>query len=295
MARRFRSVRAVSSDDPSFPARPADPIELRIIDWNVQGRKDVARQMDFIDSLGWDVLLFQEVRPHRYDEFLAHPAWRRAMQLSGIGPSGSTRACRGVLPSSYGRASSSSALLRWSTSRHRNERSSAWSVAATPPSSWPPLPRHRRAAGGVNSRRCSSIASPTDGLPARCHSSSVWIATHLGSTIPIWQGASGSRRPKRSCMAPPPNTTCVTWSEPTSMSIPTSSPTSSPSAPTDRSPPASWGAKAKGNSPARYDAIYASPEFKVIDVRYHWKDAIEAGSDHGLVWARLELTDGRSL
>lgn len=41
--------------------------------------------------------------------------------------------------------------------------------------------------------------------------------------------------------------------------------------------------------PGRYDAIYASSEFQVLDVRYVYEDAIRAGSDHGLVWAKLRL------
>lgn len=42
-------------------------------------------------------------------------------------------------------------------------------------------------------------------------------------------------------------------------------------------------------APCRYDVVYASPEFDVLDVRYVYEDAIRAGSDHGLVWARLHL------
>lgn len=41
--------------------------------------------------------------------------------------------------------------------------------------------------------------------------------------------------------------------------------------------------------PSRYDAIYASPEFSVIAAGYDWQRAIEAGSDHALVWADLRL------
>jgi hypothetical protein len=47
--------------------------------------------------------------------------------------------------------------------------------------------------------------------------------------------------------------------------------------------------KGKGHKPGRYDAIYASPELEVRDVRYPFDEAIAAGSDHGLVWAELEL------
>lgn len=42
--------------------------------------------------------------------------------------------------------------------------------------------------------------------------------------------------------------------------------------------------------PCRYDAVYATPEFRVLDVRHLWSEARAAGSDHGIVIASLELT-----
>lgn len=42
-------------------------------------------------------------------------------------------------------------------------------------------------------------------------------------------------------------------------------------------------------TPCRYDAIYASRAFVVKDVQYVYDEAIAAGSDHGLVFAELEL------
>ena len=42
--------------------------------------------------------------------------------------------------------------------------------------------------------------------------------------------------------------------------------------------------------PCRYDAIYASTDFDVEEVEYVYDAAIEAGSDHGLVVARLDLS-----
>ena len=39
----------------------------------------------------------------------------------------------------------------------------------------------------------------------------------------------------------------------------------------------------------RYDVIMASSAFEVRDVRYRYRDAIEAGSDHGIVEATLRL------
>lgn len=41
--------------------------------------------------------------------------------------------------------------------------------------------------------------------------------------------------------------------------------------------------------PRRYDLVMASCALKVLDVRYRYRDAIEAGSDHGLVEATIRL------
>lgn len=42
-------------------------------------------------------------------------------------------------------------------------------------------------------------------------------------------------------------------------------------------------------TPSRYDFIYATPDFRVRNVNYFYDEAIEAGSDHALVLAELEL------
>lgn len=41
--------------------------------------------------------------------------------------------------------------------------------------------------------------------------------------------------------------------------------------------------------PRRYDVIMATDAFNVLQVRYEYRDAIEAGSDHGLVDAKLAI------
>lgn len=46
---------------------------------------------------------------------------------------------------------------------------------------------------------------------------------------------------------------------------------------------------ARGGVECRYDAIYASPEFEVVDVAHHWDAAREAGSDHAMVTSTLRL------
>ena len=43
----------------------------------------------------------------------------------------------------------------------------------------------------------------------------------------------------------------------------------------------------RGGVPCRYDAIYASPEFAVMEVQHLWNEARAAGSDHALVRAVL--------
>ena len=50
----------------------------------------------------------------------------------------------------------------------------------------------------------------------------------------------------------------------------------------------------KGDVPARYDAIYASPEFDVLDVRYPFKESTAAGSEHSAVWVHLRLRENAS-
>jgi hypothetical protein len=39
----------------------------------------------------------------------------------------------------------------------------------------------------------------------------------------------------------------------------------------------------------RYDAIYVSPEFEVLEVEHLWDEAREAGSDHAAVRAVLAV------
>ena len=41
-------------------------------------------------------------------------------------------------------------------------------------------------------------------------------------------------------------------------------------------------------TPSRYDFIYATKDIGVINVKYLYDEAIEAGSDHALVLAELE-------
>jgi len=42
---------------------------------------------------------------------------------------------------------------------------------------------------------------------------------------------------------------------------------------------------------SRYDFIFASPEFKVGEVKYLYHEAVEAGSDHALVFAEMEISE----
>ena len=44
----------------------------------------------------------------------------------------------------------------------------------------------------------------------------------------------------------------------------------------------------RGGVPCRYDAIYASPEFDVIEVTHLWDEARQAGSDRALVRTVLD-------
>ncbi|MDX1620324.1 MAG: hypothetical protein R3320_05000 [Nitriliruptorales bacterium] len=46
--------------------------------------------------------------------------------------------------------------------------------------------------------------------------------------------------------------------------------------------------RGKRSNPCRYDYVLASPEFEVLHVEYRYEEAIEAGSDHAFVVARVE-------
>lgn len=47
--------------------------------------------------------------------------------------------------------------------------------------------------------------------------------------------------------------------------------------------------RGKNRTRCRYDMILASPEFEIEHVEYRYEEAVEAGSDHALVTARLRL------
>jgi hypothetical protein len=47
----------------------------------------------------------------------------------------------------------------------------------------------------------------------------------------------------------------------------------------------------QNQTPGRYDVIYASPALHVESVRYLYEEALEAGSDHGLVLATLRTPE----
>lgn len=50
-----------------------------------------------------------------------------------------------------------------------------------------------------------------------------------------------------------------------------------------------------GQNEVRYDAVWLSPHFDVSAVAYHYREAIEAGTDHALVLVDAVLSDRRSL
>jgi len=49
----------------------------------------------------------------------------------------------------------------------------------------------------------------------------------------------------------------------------------------------------RSNTKYRYDAIWVSPEFEVLDVRYLYQQALDAGAAHALVLATLAVVPGR--
>ena len=180
---------------------------LRIIDWNLQKRKNVARQMHFMDSLWWDILRVQEVLPQRVRLIENHP------YVDSI-----------------------------DTSRHPDQLANLLTcnlqTSVSPRLDHPDL------------EQCDWFWEAEERVygPDPKHDLQDVFRVYLGANEPQMAAIRAER----------------------------------PTGPLATS-------FLRGHTtPARYDAIYASPEFSVIDVEYHWEDAREAGSDHGLVWARLE-------
>lgn len=260
-------------------------VELRVIDWNVQGRKNVARQMAFMDRLGWDVLCLQEVRPRNFPKFRQHP---------GVGDGDAAldhlahRVEEGVIWGSAilvreGIALVSSSPLAnvpspertmWATVNVDGLGIDVASLAAPPASSgwkeqkavqvdryheiWASrqrpliigMDRNTPRVDHLDLGRCEWFWEAEERLygPSARHDLRDVLRVHL-EQHPDELAAIRTERPQG-----PLATSFI-----------------------------------RGKTPARYDVIYASPEFEIVEAKTIWAEAIEAGSDHGLVWARVRL------
>lgn len=264
-------------------------VELRVIDWNVNGRRDVARQLAMMDRLGWDVALLQEVRLGGFEAFCDHGGvagadhallhrpdrdvvWgnavlvREPLELRASAPMVN-------LPSPE---RSLFAVVRW------GEATFEVASLALPPASsgWKHLKAVQAEAFGDRwaARTHPLVAGIDRNAPKVDH-------PELERTVWFWEAeervfGTDPKHDMRDVLrtyleGQPERLRDVVEERPTgplALSF--------------------MRGRGRGDTPARYDAIYASREWEVLDVRYPWKESLEAGSDHGAVWARLRLRDG---
>lgn len=263
------------------------PEELRIIDWNLQKRKDVCRQLAFMDRLGWDILLLQEVYPERVPLIESHPSVgsvdaalrHRPDRATGHMPSGSAIVVRDgidlvVSSPMVNIPSPERTLIGVVNAGGRNL--AVASLAAPPGVSWGKLKaiqvnrygdlwasrllplvvgmdRNTPRVDHPELPQCDWFWEAEEALygPDPKHDLRDVLRVHLGGN-PAKMKAIRAERPGG---------------------------------------PLATSFLRGHKTPSRYDAIYASPEFEVLEVKYHWEDALEAGSDHGLVWAQLRWDD----
>ena len=262
-------------------------LKLRIIDWNLQKRKDVASQMDFMDGLGWDILLLQEVLPQRIPLIENHPGvgsidsalQHRPDRAVGHLRSGSAIVVREgleLIVSSPMVNVPSPERTMVSIVRVEDHLIAVASLAAPPGVSW-----GQKKAVQVNrysdlwaSRTLPLVVGIDRNTPRVDH-------PELEQCDWFWDAEERLYGPDpkhdledvlRVYLGEHPDEMGAIRNERPTGPLATS--------------------HLRGHkTPARYDAIYVSSEFEVVEVEYHWEDALEAGSDHGLVWTRLKLDD----
>jgi hypothetical protein len=261
--------------------------ELRIIDWNLQKRRDVGKQLDFVDSLGWDILLLQEVYPERVIHLRNHPGVgdldtalrHRPDRVTGHLASGSAIVVReglGLLTSSPLVNVPSPERTLTGIVQVDGRHLTVAALAAPPGVSWDELE-------AVQVNRYGDLwASRTLPLIVRIDRNTPRV------DHPDLDGCDWFWEAKRKLYGPDPKhdlrdalrvylgdnedkMACIRSNRPEG--------------------PLATSFLRGHKTPARYDAIYASSEFEVLKVEYHCEDALKAGSDHGLVWARLQWND----
>lgn len=261
-------------------------MELRVIDWNVNGHRDIARQLAMMDTLGWDVALLQEVRPGGFGAFRDHDG------VSGADP----------------------ALL------HRPDRDETWGNAVvvrepfellasapmvnvpSPERSLVALVRHGetvfevaslatpRASSGWKHLKAVQADAFADRWASRNHPLVAGLDRNapkvdhpvLEQTVWFWEAEERLFGPNAKHDLHDVLRTHLEAHTKEQRRIVEDRPEGPLAVSFMRG-------KGRGDTPSRYDAIYASPEWEVLDVRYPWEESIAAGSDHGMVWTSLRL------
>lgn len=261
-------------------------MELRIVDWNINGRRNTARQMALIDSLGWDVVLLQEARPKHFATFREHPGVGAADFSLLHRPDRKQKWCNGILVRDGLELLTSAPMVNVPSPERTLftiVRSGTFVIEvaslALPPatSGWKELKAVQADAFGDQwaARDYPLIAGLDRNTPRIDH-------PELSKVVWFWEAeerlfGTDPKHDMRDVLRTYLNENPVEYSAVVSQR---------PNGPLATS---FMRGKGKGDTQARYDAIYASPEFEVLDVRYPWDESMEAGSDHGAVWAHLRL------
>ena len=261
--------------------------ERRIIDWNLQKRRDVASQMEFMDGLGWDILLLQEVLPQRVPLIEDHPGVGRvdlALQHRPDRATGPLRSGSAIVVREGLELMASAPMVNVPSPertmvggvRVEDHVVAVASLAAPPGVSW-----GERKAVQVNryadlwaSRSLPLIVGIDRNSPRVDH-------PDLDRCDWFWEAEERLYGPEPKHDLQDVFRVYLGDNDAEMAALRAERPTG----------PLATSFLRGHTTPARDDAIYASPELDVLHVEYHWEDALEAGSDHGLVWARLTWDD----
>lgn len=265
------------------------PTRLRVLDWNINGFAQLRGQGDLIASLEWDVCTLQEVTEATWPD-LRELADHGAVALEHL-PS-----IAGRLPRYFsavlvrnGIAMSSASTLSDVPSRERTLTAEVVlptgrelvvaSLASPPGVSWGTAGKGRqvtRVAAWLQERSKPTIVGMDANAPK---------FERLDPAETEWWNADepllfGEERTHdlRDVFREVVSSDPERWSE-----LAERAPEGPLAVSYDRG-------KGDRHIPCRYDVILASPEFAVEHVEYRYEEALEAGSDHGLIEAALTLT-----
>jgi len=269
-------------------------MHLRLIDWNVNGRRDVPRQLAMMDTLGWDVALLQEVRPASFPTFRDHAGVTGADHALLHRPDRDEPWGSAILVREPFELLASAPMVNVPSPERtlvalirRGDITFEVASLATPPAS-----------SGWNHLKAVQADAFADRWASRTHPLVVGLDRNapkvdhpdLAQSQWFWEA-------EERLFGPDPKHDLRDVLRTHLDAHPNASPNARPDQRRDLFAQHPEGplaltfmrGRGRGDTPARYDAIYASPEWQVLDVRHPWTESTAAGSDHGAVWTTLRL------